>query len=498
MISRRTFLAGAAAGAAVTAVSATPAGAVTRPGLGPGNRYWLQRGMVDRRFGQFLHFNMSTFTDQEWADPDLDPKTFAPTALDCGQWADAAKAAGMTFALLVAKHHDGFCLWPSRLNTYNVAYSSYTRDIVRQYVDAYRARGVTPALYFSIWDRTTTVAPPVTPAMIDYVKGQLTELLTWYGPIPLLVFDGWAWNFGHGAAPGGVPFGEIRAHVAALQPDCLVMDLTGLSTAWESDLTFYEEAKGGIFCPQGNTVAATQGESISSAGWFWHPSTPGTLLSAEQVVTDHLDVLQPRYCTFILNTPPNRQGLLDPEVVSVLQQVGGMWQPSSRPPLPAQPDVLRYPVTAVSAATTSGNPALTVDGISDFGWNGEATQTLWQSDPGLPQAITLDLGRVYRGIDHLTYLPRQDTTTPYTFSGFVTDGNITGYRIAVSSDGVRFHEVAHGTWATDHTLKQAYFRPARARYVRLEATSAAGDVGAIASEIDAGGLNRSPVPESLL
>lgn len=156
---------------------------------------------------------------------------------------------------------------------------------------------------------------------------------------------------------------------------------------------------------------------------------------------------------------------------------------------------LRYPVTATSATATSGSASLAIDGISDFGWNGEATQTLWQPDPGLPQAITLDLGRGYGGIDHLTYLPRQDTTTPYTFSGFITEGNITGYRIAVSADGTRFHEVAHGTWASDHTLKHAYFPPARARYVRLEATSAAGGAGIAASEIDTGGLDRPPVPE---
>jgi alpha-L-fucosidase len=156
-------------------------------------------------------------------------------------------------------------------------------------------------------------------------------------------------------------------------------------------------------------------------------------------------------------------------------------------------DIVQQYVDA-SATATSGNPALAIDGISDFGWNGEATQTLWQSDAGLPQAITLDLGRVYQGIDHLTYLPRQDTTAPYTFSGFITDGNITGYGIAVSSDGALFQEVASGTWAADHTLKQAYFQPARARYVRLEATSAAGGGGVTASEIDTGGLNCPPVP----
>jgi alpha-L-fucosidase len=459
---------------------------------GGGNRYWRQKALVDARFGQFLHFNMGTFTDQEWADPSQDPKTFAPITLDCAQWAAAAKAAGMRFAILTAKHHDGFCLWPTKLTSYNVMNSGYPHDVVRQFVDAYRAAGVTPCLYLSIWDRTTTVAPPVTRAMINYVKGQITELLTWYGPIPLLIFDGWAWNFGHGPTPGGVPFGEIRTHVASLQPDCVVMDLTGLSTAWESDLTFYEEAKGGIFCPQDNTVAATQGTSISASGWFWHPATPNTLMTAEQIVAGHLSVLEPRYCTFILNTPPNRQGLLDAAVVSTLKDAGAMWRPGFRPPLPSQPDVLTYPVMPVTAAATSGNASLAIDGISDFGWNGEATQTLCESQAGLPQSITFDLGHVYQGIDHLTYLPRQDTATPYTFAGFATEGDITSYRVLVSASGRAFREVARGSWAADHTLKHAYFRSATARYVRLDALGVVGTGGAITSEIDTGGLHRPP------
>ena len=79
---------------------------------------------VNLRFGMFLHFNMGTFHDAEWVDPGQDPKSFAPAALDCGQWADAAKAAGMTFGVLTTKHHDGFCLWPSKLTCYTVANSS--------------------------------------------------------------------------------------------------------------------------------------------------------------------------------------------------------------------------------------------------------------------------------------------------------------------------------------------------------------------------------------
>jgi alpha-L-fucosidase len=153
MISRRVFLAGAAAMA--TAINARPgrAAAHQEPFITPGNRYLLQRALAGYRFGQFLHFNMGTFTNQEWADPGLDPKTFAPAALDCGQWADAAKAAGMRFALLVAKHHDGFCLWPSRLSTYNVARSSYPHDIVRQYAEAYRASFDTCRMPSSAQDR---------------------------------------------------------------------------------------------------------------------------------------------------------------------------------------------------------------------------------------------------------------------------------------------------------------------------------------------------------
>src|SRR5689334_3658500 len=182
------LMAAAAAGSAFPLAVPGPVGA--RP-WERGNRYRLQKALVDRRFGMFLHFNMGTYHDAEWVDPGQDPMSFAPTALDCGQWADAAAAAGMTFAVLTTKHHDGFCLWPSRHTSYTVANSGYRHDIVRRYVDAFRARGVTPCLYFSIWDRTVGVEAPVSRADIDFVKAQLTELLTGYGPIPMLITDGW-------------------------------------------------------------------------------------------------------------------------------------------------------------------------------------------------------------------------------------------------------------------------------------------------------------------
>jgi alpha-L-fucosidase len=489
---RRGFLTAAGAAVTATAMQAIPA-AAQATGHSRGNRYASQKRFVDWRFGMFLHFNMGTFHDREWVDPGQDPMSFAPTALDCGQWADAAVAAGMRFAVLTAKHHDGFCLWPSRYTDYDVMSSGYRHDIVREYVDAFRARGVTPCLYFSIWDRTNGVGPPVwdepAPVDLDLVKGQLTELLTRYGRIPLLIFDGWAWHpsLGHHT----VPFGEIRAHVAALQPDCLVLDLNGLSEPWDTDLLFVEEPKGGVFCPPDNRYAASQGQTISPAGWFWHPATPTALLTPEQIVDGHLAVLEPRYCTFILNCPPNPRGLLDQSTVDTLRQVGARWSPDrGRPPLPAQPDQLRYPVTPVSATATSGDPARAIDGHSDFGWNGQADQTLWQAGDAAPR-ITLDLGRVYAGVDTLTYLPRQDTATPYAYD-HLTDGNITAFRIESSADGHRFREVARGAWAPDKTLKRARFDAPPLRYLRLTAHATVGDVHATASEIGCGGTNTPP------
>jgi alpha-L-fucosidase len=483
---RRAFLASAAAASAGAAVLSSPTSA--RATSRHGNRELLQRRFADWRFGMFLHFNMGTFHDAEWVDPNQDPLSFAPSDLDCGQWADAAKAAGMRFAVLTVKHHDGFCLWPSKYTDYDVMSGSYRRDIVREYMDAFRSRGITPCLYFSIWDRTNGVTAPITRDMIEFVKGQLTELLTRYGRIPLLIFDGWAWQMGHQA----VPFGEIRTHVASIQPDCLVLDLNGLTVPWDSDLLFVEEPKGGVFCPPGNTYAASQGQTISPSGWFWHPSTPSNVLTAEQIVDGHLNVLEPRYCTFILNCPPNPEGRLDQSVVDTLRKVGERWRPDvSRPPLPAQPDVVRYPVTAVAASATGGTAAA-ADGHSDFGWNGQADQTLWTSAGPLPQSVTLDLGRPYAGIDTLTYLPRQDTESAWSFENFVTDGNITGYQVSVSVNGTSFRHVAGGSWAADHTLKRARFRATTARYVRLEALSAADGTAAVASEIGCGGTNSRP------
>src|SRR5271155_3626123 len=98
----------------------------------------LQQRFVDLRFGMFVHFNMATFQDREWGDPTSPAGLFRPTALDTDQWATAARSAGMTWGCLTTRHHDGFCIWPTKTTAASVGQTSHSTDVVRAYVDSFR------------------------------------------------------------------------------------------------------------------------------------------------------------------------------------------------------------------------------------------------------------------------------------------------------------------------------------------------------------------------
>src|SRR3569833_1469979 len=110
----------------------------------------LQQQFVDLRFGMFIHFNIPTYMNQDWADPDAKPAIFNPTNVDCDQWAKAAKSANMTYGCLTTKHHSGFCIWDTKTTDYNVMHSPYKKDVVRQFVDVFRKNGLKVMLYYSI------------------------------------------------------------------------------------------------------------------------------------------------------------------------------------------------------------------------------------------------------------------------------------------------------------------------------------------------------------
>src|SRR5690349_10030107 len=130
-ISRRTLLGAAGAAVAASALPVLPGASRLLPQAAAADMQTNLSNLVNMRFGMFNHFNMGTFTNEEWASPNQDPTRFAPTAVNCDQWAAAAVAAQMKYGVLTTKHHDGFCLWPTAYNKYNVAYSSYKQDIVK-------------------------------------------------------------------------------------------------------------------------------------------------------------------------------------------------------------------------------------------------------------------------------------------------------------------------------------------------------------------------------
>ena len=466
---------------------------------------------IEQRFGMFIHYNMNTYKPG-WAENRVDPKTFAPPSGDChtftDQWAKAAKSAGMKFGILTTKHHDGFAIWPSKAVpptsspygtvAYTIAQSAVpTMDVVKCYVDSFRAQGLDPNLYFSIWDPNNGIGSQAghntDPGPVDwnvvgtYITAQITELLTNYGNIPVFVFDGYAWLTGHQQ----VPYQKIRALVRQLQPNTIIVDHDG-AVPWEVDMEYFEEPLG-VTVPSGNTTAGAQGQTIAKdKNWFWRSTQAAAGYMSASDIAKEIKNTESNYTNFILDCPPNLQGLLEDPVVTALGQVPQYWTPNTaRAPLPQQLPKIEVPLTPVSATATSGSAALAIDGYNDSikGVNNtmhsSQGESLWASTGSLPQSVTLNLGKSYDNIDMLEYLPQRNTGT--------TVGNITSYKVYVSTDGATFTQVATGTWPADSknggllSAQRVQFPAQTAQYVRLEATAVAGGgTSAIIGELAVG------------
>lgn len=287
----------------------------------------LRQAYVDMKFGMFLHFNMSTFdrcccpecisVTGEWGKAWTNEKEFNPTAINCGQWAEVAKSAGCKYVVLTSKHHDGFCLWPTKYTTHCVTNSSYSGDIIRQFVDSVRSRGLKPGLYYSMRDFSNSYDT-------NFVKGQLTELLSNYGDLACLWFDGWGWDMGYKK----VPYKMVSNLIKSIQPHCLLIENNHEYTTAHSEIVEYEIPIDGV--PQisstpppseGNEPICIDSKNISC--WFWHPTEECQIRSASAIVSK-LQLCNSRNASYLLDLTPDRRGLIPDCQVETMKQVGDL------------------------------------------------------------------------------------------------------------------------------------------------------------------------------
>jgi alpha-L-fucosidase len=314
-----------------TAGAATPAAAAAAaPKLSP-----EQREFMRWRFGIFIHFHLGTFADRDWAGGYEDPGLFAPAKLDCGQWADAAHAAGMTYLVLTVKHTEGMTLYDSAVTTHDITKFTNFRqgqgDIVREFVDACRSRGLKVGLYYCFPgdysdEKHQNAPPPGRPNLhgmppeaagrfVAVIKEQLREMLTRYGAIDLLWIDQYANPYTRDAWP------EIRAEVKGLQPHCLVLG-NNAATLADSDVISFEYPWRHQLPAEGNQLPAEVCDTIQTGQrWFWRAvSGPDDLVPAA-VLAERLRACNARNGNYLLNVPPDRDGLISGAHLQRLQEL---------------------------------------------------------------------------------------------------------------------------------------------------------------------------------
>ena len=335
-LSRRDFLATAAAGAGLLRAPGLTWPAPPRPTPSAAQLRWQRDELA-----LFLHFGINTFTDREWGDGTESPALFDPTSLDAGQWARAARGAGARAMILTAKHHDGFCLWPTRTTAHSVSDSPWRDgrgDVVREFVVACATEGLRAGLYCSPWDRNATSYGSGTPYN-DFYCDQLTELLTGYGPIAEVWFDG-----ANGEGPNGrrqaYDWPRFFALVRRLQPEAVIFSDAGPDIRWigneqgvagdpnwstvDPASVPYPGAEGEAVIqsllhgdPAGATWRPGETDTSIRPGWFYHSAEDGQVKTIEQLVGLYFTSVG-RNSKLLLNVPPTREGVLYPTDVERL------------------------------------------------------------------------------------------------------------------------------------------------------------------------------------
>lgn len=304
----------------------------------------------------FFHFGVNTYTDKEWGDGTESPSIFNPVLFDAEQWIKTVKAAGFKQVIITAKHHDGFCLWPSKYTEHSVKNSPWKNgkgDVVKEVAAACKKYGVGFGVYLSPWDRNAPMYG--TDAYNDFFANQLTELLTQYGRVDEVWFDG-----ANGEGPNGkkqvYDFNRWYAVIRKLQPAATIAIMgpdvrwvgtesgEGREEEWSvipADENMMEKIADGsqkdvAFAPKGDKMQKDLGsrEKIKDAkgliwypaetdvsirpGWFYHAKEDEKVKSPQRLLDIYFSSVGYN-SVLLLNIPPNKEGLLSASDVKSLE-----------------------------------------------------------------------------------------------------------------------------------------------------------------------------------
>lgn len=399
-IALATFVLAATGMISTTCKAATPPPAPLVPVPSPQQLAWLRT-----ETNLFVHFTVNTFTDREWGDGTEDESVFNPKDLDTRQWVRAAKAGGFRMIVLTAKHHDGFCLWPSRYTDHSVRKSPWKAgkgDVVGELAVACREEGLKLGLYLSPWDRHDPSYGD-SPRYNAHYRHQLTELLSNYGPVSEVWFDGAC-----GEGPNGkrqeYDWPGYIALVRALQPGALIFSDAGPDIRWIGNergvagdpnwATVNPSRVPEIGKSSPDVIDALQHGDVDGTvwragecdvsirpGWFWHASENTKVRSVENLVDLYFDSVG-RNSVLLLNVPADRRGRLADIDVAQLAAY------RSRLDAIFGNDLARGKRTAASSVR-GGETAFAASAATDGN-----EETYWATDDGILSGwIEVDLGK---------------------------------------------------------------------------------------------------------
>jgi alpha-L-fucosidase len=334
----------------------------------------------DLEFGVILHFSTNTFLDREWGDGTASPAVFNPAQFDPDQWMRAIRDGGAKYVVLVAKHHDGFCLWPTQQTDYSVRSSPWKDgkgDVVGEVAKAARKYGLRFGVYLSPWDRHEPKYKDAA-AYDTYYNAELEELASNYGD--LVEF----WLDGAGSAGHVYNFPKIIETLRTYQPDTVVFADTGLFEY--GDARWVGNEAGVVDYENWNVIdrhgyrrwrPVEADTPLRKQHWFWHPNDEGSLKSVEELL-DTYDRTVGRGAQLMLGVAPDNRGLLPDSDAKRLVEFGAALRRRAEHNLA----LLHEPTDAETAAA--------LDGDADTFWSAPAGSNHAALEMVFPKPIAFD------------------------------------------------------------------------------------------------------------